>query len=138
MAVKTQQLRSSTASKRPTASALLDGELALNTAAGTSGAFFEDANGAIIKIGPAEVGGTAPNATPAAGGSSGNTTGELWFDTANAGGNSQDALKVFDGSNFVNIGQVTLGVYQRHTWCCGNLSRPRNVAAFLQRLYCSE
>ena len=109
MAVKTQQLRSSTASKRPTASALLDGELALNLDAGTPGAFFEDANGAIVKIGPAEVGGTAPNASPAAGGSSGNTTGELWFDTANAGGNAQDALKVFDGSNFVNIGQVTLG-----------------------------
>jgi len=109
MAVKVQLLRSSTANKRPTASALLAGELALNTAAGTSGAFFEDAGGNIIKLGPAEVGSTAPNASPAAGGSSGNTTGEFWFDTANAGGNSVDTLKIFDGSSFVSIGSVTIG-----------------------------
>ena len=50
MAVKVQHLRSTTASKRPVASALLDGEVALNTSAGTSGVFFKDANGSIIKV----------------------------------------------------------------------------------------
>ena len=67
MAVKTQQLRSSTASKRPTASALLDGELALNLDAGTPGLFFENGSAGIVKVGPCEVSGTAPNAAPAAG-----------------------------------------------------------------------
>ena len=109
MAVKVQHLRSSTANKRPVSSGLLDGELALNIASGTTGAFYKDGSGNIIKVGPAEVGSAAPNATPAAGGATGNTTGELWLDTANAGGNSQDALKVFNGSSFVNVGDVTIG-----------------------------
>ena len=109
MAVKTQQLRSSTASKRPTSAGLLDGELAINTDAGTPGLFFENGSSGIVKVGPCEVSGTAPNASPASGGSSGNTTGEFWFDTANAGGNSVDLLKVFNGTAFVSVGSVTIG-----------------------------
>jgi len=111
MAVKVQNLRSTTASKRPTAVALLDGEIALNTNTGTSGLYFEDAAGVIVKVGPAEVGGSAPNATPAAGGSAGNSAGEFWFDTANAGpsGNGEDALKVYTGSGWSYIGKVTIG-----------------------------
>ena len=97
MAVKTQQLRSSTASKRPTASALLDGELALNLDAGTPGLFFENGSAGIVKVGPCEVSGTAPNSAPAAGGAAGNSTGEFWFDTGNAGGNSTSLLKVYNG-----------------------------------------
>ncbi len=109
MAVKVQHLRSTTASKRPTAAALLDGEVALNLAAGTSGAFIKDANGSVVKLGPAEVGGSAPNSSPGAGGVTGNTTGEFWYDTSNGGGNSQGALKVYSGSAFVNVGDVTIG-----------------------------
>jgi hypothetical protein len=109
MAVKVQHLRSSTASKRPTTTALLDGELSINTNAGTPGVFFEGAGGAIVKVGPAEVGSTAPNATPASGGSSGNTTGEFWLDTANAGGNAQKALKIYDGAIWDYVGKVTIG-----------------------------
>lgn len=110
MAVKIQHLRSSTASKRPTTAALLDGELSINTNAGTSGVFFKDSAGtAIIKVGPAEVGSSAPNSTPGAGGSSGNSTGEFWLDTANTGGNSQRALKVYDGSAWQYVGSATIG-----------------------------
>lgn len=111
MAVKIQHLRSSTASKRPTTAALLDGELSINTNAGTSGVFFKDSAGtAIIKVGPAEVGSSAPNSTPGAGGSSGNSAGEFWLDTANTGGNSQRALKVYDGSTWQYAGgYVTIG-----------------------------
>ena len=109
MAVKVQHLRSSTASKRPTAAALLDGEVALNLSTGTVGAFFKDGSGNVIKVGPAEVGGSAPNSSPGAGGVSGNTTGELWLDTSNGSGNSQSALKVYNGSSFVNVGDVTIG-----------------------------
>jgi hypothetical protein len=109
MAVKVQQLRSSTASKRPTTTALLDGELSINTNTGTPGVFFEDAAGVIVKVGPAEIGSTAPNATPAAGGSAGNSAGEFWLDTANAGGNAQQALKIYDGTSWDYIGKVTIG-----------------------------
>ncbi len=109
MTVKVQVLRSATASKRPTSTALLDGELALNTNAGTSGIFFEDAGGTIRKVGPAEVGGSAPNASPASGGSAGNSTGEFWYDTANTAGNSQDLLKIYNGSAWVGPGDVTIG-----------------------------
>ncbi len=111
MAVKVQNLRSSTASKRPTTTALLDGEIALNTNTGTPGLFYEDAAGVIVKVGPAEVGSSAPNATPASGGSSGNSAGEFWLDTANAGpaGNGEDALKIYNGSAWAYVGKVTIG-----------------------------
>jgi hypothetical protein len=109
MAVKTQQLRSSTASKRPTSAALLDGELALCTDAGTPGLFFENGSAGTVKVGPCEVSGTAPNASPASGGATGNSSGEFWFDTGNGGGNSIDLLKVFNGSAFVSVGSVTIG-----------------------------
>jgi len=109
MAVKIQHLRSDVANKRPTGAGLLDGELALNIDSGTPGAFFKDELGAVVKVGPAEVGSTAPNASPASGGSSGNTTGEFWFDTSNAGGNSLAALKVYNGSSFAYVGKVTIG-----------------------------
>ena len=109
MAVKIQHLRSDVASKRPTAAGLLAGEVALNIDSGTPGAFFKDESNNIIKVGPAEVGSSAPNATPASGGSAGNTTGEFWYDTSNSGGNSQAALKVYNGTAFAYVGKVTIG-----------------------------
>ena len=81
MTVQVQHRRSSTADKRPTAANLLEGELALNFNNGTAGIFFEDSTGAVRKAGPAEVGSAAPNGSPAAGGSTGNSTGEFWYDT---------------------------------------------------------
>ena len=109
MTVKVQLLRSATASKRPLGGTLLDGEMALNTATGSSGAFYKDSGGNVIKLGPALVGGTAPNTGAPAGGETGNSIGEFWFDTLNSGGNSSDALKIFNGANFVNIGTTTIG-----------------------------
>ena len=94
MAVSIQLLRSSTASKRPTAANLSAGELGLNFNDSTSGLFYENASGAIMKVGPVEVSSAAPNASPAAGGSTGNSLGELWYDTGNT------ALKVWDGDSW--------------------------------------
>lgn len=105
-----RHLRSSTAAKRPTASGIADGQLAINTASGTPGLFFKDNASGIVKIGPAHVGATAPNATPA--GSSGHTTGEQWLDTATA----PSGLKVWDGSDWFTVNPsgttTTLGVVQ--------------------------
>ena len=89
-----QHLRSSTANKRPTPAGMSDGQLALNTNNASPGLFFKDSNGALVKVGPVHVGTTAPNATPGAGGSSGNAIGEQWLDTT--GGTY--VFKTWDGS----------------------------------------
>jgi hypothetical protein len=97
MASTVRHLRSSTADKRPTASGLADGQLAINTASGTPGLFLKDNAGAVVKVGPVHVGAAAPNATPA--GSSGNSKGELWVnDTTTIHG-----LNYYTGSAFVNL-----------------------------------
>lgn len=89
-----QHLRSNTANKRPTPAAMSDGQLAMNTNAASPGVFIKDSNGALVKVGPVHVGATAPNASPAVGGQTGNTTGEIWLDTASGG----YILKVYDGT----------------------------------------
>ena len=89
-----QHLRSSTANKRPTPAAMSDGQIALNSNTASPGLFFKDSAGALIKVGPVHVGTTAPNASPASGGQTGNTVGEQWLDTT--GGTY--VFKVWDGS----------------------------------------
>jgi hypothetical protein len=103
MTVKVQHLRNTSASTRPTSAALLDGEIALNLSAGTTGAYYKDSSSNIVKIGSAEVGGAAPNASPGSGGSTGNSTGEFWYDTGNS------VLKVYNGSSFAVAGSTTVG-----------------------------
>jgi hypothetical protein len=92
-----KHLRSSTASKRPTASGLADGQIGINTASGTPALFFKDSNGGVVKVGPAHVGSTAPNAVPA--GSAGNSLGELWVND----GTTIPGLNYYTGSAFVNL-----------------------------------
>lgn len=116
-----QQLRSSTANKRPTAGAMSDGQLAVNTNATNPGLFFKDADGSVRKIGPVFIGSAAPNASPATGGSTGHSVGEQWLD--NSGGTY--VLKIWDGTawrsesgTFVDVsgdnmtGNLTLGTNQ--------------------------
>ena len=97
MASTVKHLRSSTASKRPTASGLAEGQLAINTASGTPGLFLKDSAGTVVKVGPVHVGTSAPNATPA--GSAGNSTGELWVDNSS----TINGLNYYTGSAFVNL-----------------------------------
>ena len=93
MSVNFKLLRSSTSDKRPTTAQLATGELGLNFADDSPGLFIKDDADGIVKIGPVEVGATAPNASPA--GSSSNLTGEMWYDTGNA------SLKLYNGSGWV-------------------------------------
>lgn len=95
MAINFLLKRSNTASKRPTAAQLDIGELSLNYEQNTAGVFFEDSNGDVRKVGPVEVSASAPNSSPA--GSSGNSLGELWYDT------SSSNLKVWTGASFVSV-----------------------------------
>lgn len=93
-----QHLRSSTANKRPLPAGMSDGQLAINTNATSPGLFFKDSNGNLVKSGPVHVGTTAPNASPASGGATGNSTGELWLDTSV----SPNQLKTWNGSAWVS------------------------------------
>ena len=107
MASTHKHIRSSTANKRPT-TAIADGQIALNTNTTSPGLFFKDSTGAtIIKVGPVHVGTTAPNATVPSGGSSGNSTGEVWLDTSL----TPNGVKIWNGSTWVNatpIGSTTV------------------------------
>lgn len=97
MASVLKHLRSSTADKRPTASGLADGQLAINTASGTPGLFFKDSAGNVVKVGPVHVDATAPNASPA--GSAGNSIGEMWVNNTT----TIPGLHYYTGAAFVNL-----------------------------------
>ena len=88
-----QHLRSSTANKRPVPGNMSDGQLGINTNTGSPGLFFKDSNNTLVKVGPVHVGTTAPNASPASGGTAGNSVGEQWLDTS--GGTY--VFKIWDG-----------------------------------------
>jgi hypothetical protein len=107
MASTHKSLRSGTVNKRPTTS-IAEGQIALNTNATSPGLFFKDSTGAsIIKVGPVHVGSTAPNVSPAVGGSSGNSTGEVWLDNSL----TPVGVKIWNGSAWVNatpIGSTTV------------------------------
>ena len=94
MSVKFLLKRSGTASKRPTAASMALGEIDINYSDSTGGLFYKNSSGSVMKIGPAEVGSSAPNSSPA--GSSGNALGEQWLDTASG------LLKTYNGTTWSN------------------------------------
>lgn len=71
-----------------------EAQIALNIEGSSPGLFFKTSAGNLVKTGPVHVGTAAPNASPASGGTTGNTIGEQWLDTT--GGTY--ALKTWDGS----------------------------------------
>lgn len=102
MAVNILLKRSATASKRPVGASMAFGELNLNYDAATGGLYYKDSAGSVVKVGPCQVSATAPNSSPA--GSSGNSAGEFWFDTAT------QTLKLYDGTAWVEAGGSVQGV----------------------------
>jgi hypothetical protein len=105
MAVPIQNLRSGTATKRPVASGLAFGQVAVNYNEADPAVYLRGDANALIKVSPVFVGTGAPNATPASGGSAGNSKGEQWLDTAS----SPPTPKVWDGSAFVSSYTFTSG-----------------------------
>jgi hypothetical protein len=91
-----QSIRNPGADTRPDPANLLDGQIALNTAGDSPAIYFKDAAGDLAKAGAAQVGTTAPNATPA--GFAGNSKGEQWLDVTDP---AKPVLKVFDGTAWV-------------------------------------
>lgn len=97
MTVPIQNLRSGTATKRPVASGLAFGQVAVNYNETDPAIYLRGDANALIKVSPVFVGTGAPNATPASGGSAGNSKGEQWLDISV----SPPTPKVWDGSAFV-------------------------------------
>jgi hypothetical protein len=87
-------LRSGTASKRPAASGLAFGQIAINYNHSDPAIYLRGSSDDLVKVAPVFVGSGAPNATPASGGASGNTVGEQWLDIT--GGDY--VTKVWDGT----------------------------------------
>ena len=122
MAVPIQNLRSGTATKRPVASGLAFGQVAVNYNEADPAVYLRGDANALIKVSPVFVGSGAPNATPASGGSAGNSKGEQWLDNALA----TYAFKVWDGdswevpnyfpSGLVANGNISLGTVVSGTW----------------------
>jgi hypothetical protein len=93
-----QLLRSNILSKRPAASVLLDGQVAVNYNFQEPGLFFRLTNGKLTKVGPVAYSddGSFPNAVAA--GEPGNAVGEQWLDARLSYDNP--LLKVYDGTKW--------------------------------------
>lgn len=91
-------LRSDVAQQRPDPSRLDDGTPMVNYHQDEPGLFFAARDGSLFKIGPAAVGPTAPNSSPA--GSTGNSAGEMWLDTSQV----PALLKMWSGAAWVTCG----------------------------------
>lgn len=119
MAVTFLLKRSGAASKRPAPASMALGEVDVNYNASGGGLFYKDSANSVVKVGPAEVGATAPNSSPA--GSAGNSVGEFWYDT------SSSALKIWEGSSWVS----TSGPISKYTdTFATTASTPVNLLSF--------
>jgi hypothetical protein len=97
MPVPIQNLRSNVANKRPVATGLAAGQFAVNFNETDPAIYLRGHADALVKVAPVYVGTTAPNATPASGGASGNTVGEQWLDKSV----SPPIQKIWDGTTWV-------------------------------------
>lgn len=91
-------LRSGTADKRPAASGLAFGQIAINYNHTDPAIYLRGSSDDLVKVGPVFIGSGAPNATPASGGASGNTVGEQWLDITNG----DYVTKTWDGSSWLS------------------------------------
>lgn len=94
--VPIQNLRSGTADKRPAASGLPFGQIAINYNESDPAIYLRGHSNTLVKVGPVFIGSGAPNATPASGGASGNASGEQWLDNSS----SPPTYKIWDGSQW--------------------------------------
>ena len=94
--VPVQNLRSGVANKRPVASGLAFGQIAINYNADDPAIYLRGDGNELIKVAPTYVSSGAPNAVPASGGASGNSIGETWLDIST----TPPALKIWDGAQW--------------------------------------
>jgi hypothetical protein len=83
---------------------MADGQVAVNTNTTSPGLFLKDSGSGLLKIGPTHIGSTAPNASPAAGGQTGNSVGEQWLDIST----TNPVLKVWNGSAWATVAAAVL------------------------------
>lgn len=113
--------RSSLSQYRPDPSILKEGEIVLNYNGSSSGLFLKDPSSGLIKIGPVEVSSSPPNSSPL--GKSGNSLGELWFDTSNS------ELKIWTGSTWESCWSApNIPVVGRMRWDNNNVATSISTA----------
>lgn len=78
MSFTVQHIRSADYGRRPTPDSLASGQLAVNYNSQTTGLFFKTDTGALVKVGPAHVGTSAPAQTNYLE----RSIGEMWLDTS--------------------------------------------------------
>ena len=123
--VPIQNLRSGTSNKRPTASNLADGQIAINYHEDDPGIYLKSDQGDLVKVSPTFIGSSQPNLSPATGGSSGNSKGETWLDTTNS---SAPVLKIYNGSAWVSdFGYNDIDVSGSYTQTIQNLSNEDDI-----------
>ena len=154
-----QQLRSSAAHKRPIATTLSVGQLAVNTNLASPGLFFKDSNGDLVKAGPVHIGASAPNSSPAttsasalvsgtvyqiltvgstdftAVGASGNTVGVIFTATGAASGTGTVSSQQGNEKGELwldNSGTAQLKVYDGSAWQASSPSASAGTGVVLQ------
>lgn len=100
MSFKVQHIRTGDFGKRPTPSAVDQGQLAINFNPETPGLFFKTDSGTMVKVGPTHVSSTPP---PMAGWTE-RSIGELWLDTSIS---SLPQLKVWSNQGWLTVSSVT-------------------------------
>ena len=96
MAFTVQHIRSGEENRRPRASELVVGQVAVNYNDSTPGVFFRTDTGSVVKAGPVVVGPDAPspvNWTEL-------STGEMWLDTTLP---NAPTLKVWSGTEWLTV-----------------------------------
>ena len=109
-ATPVQLLRSSAYNRRPTAEGLLSGQPAVNINAQQPGLFFADDSGtSLFKVGPCSIGLTPPNNGAVLPGALGNCVGELWPDLNDTPTRPGPALRVWDGTDWIDCMPSRIG-----------------------------
>jgi hypothetical protein len=94
--VPVQNLRSGVANKRPVASGLAFGQIAVNYNADDPAIYLRGDGNELIKVAPTYISSGAPNAVPASGGASGNSFGETWLNIST----TPPSWNVWDGAQW--------------------------------------
>ena len=92
MSFTVQHKRSGDIDRRPKPTELVNGQVGINYNSASAGMFFRTDTGAIIKVGPAHIGSSAPVQTNW----SERSVGEMWLDTTDG-----NILKMWSGSKWL-------------------------------------
>lgn len=118
MTLPIQNLRTATADKRPVATGLAVGQIAINYNESDPAIYLRGHNNSLVKVAPTYIGATAPNSTPAVSGATGNSLGETWLDNSS----NPPIFKIWNGSTWVAAYTIPSGAVLISPVFSGNVS----------------